>query len=186
MGLRRAKAVREYLLEHFNIASRRIRTTSAGSSRSGGIIKGAGNDAYTEFRSARILLDEDSLDAANRRLSTERKTETSETEDGVNLADGEASADNSDETTDGETAESAEESAEASPAENVEENAENAGDAEYTGNFNADADTPVTATDSAEDEANTENATDEQNSEIITDSRDTIENTNGSNEPQGE
>lgn len=92
MGLRRAKAVREHLLEHFNIAARRVRTTSAGSSRSGGIVRGAGNEAYTEFRCARILVDADSLAAAHRRLSAERKTEAAEDGDGGKTADGEASA----------------------------------------------------------------------------------------------
>lgn len=74
MGIRRAKVVREYLLEHFNIASRRIRVTSVGSSRSGVIIEGAENEAYTEFRCARIILDEDSLAKAKRRLSQERRS----------------------------------------------------------------------------------------------------------------
>lgn len=71
MGLRRAQAVREHLLEHFNIAARRVRTTSAGSSRSGGIVRGAGNEAYTEFRCARILVDADSLAAADSRTDGE-------------------------------------------------------------------------------------------------------------------
>lgn len=75
MGLRRANAVRTYLLENFNIAARRINTTSAGSSRSKGIIQGAGNDAYTEFRIVRILLDGESLAAAKSRIARERSSE---------------------------------------------------------------------------------------------------------------
>ncbi|MDE6705986.1 MAG: hypothetical protein K2J81_08795 [Treponemataceae bacterium] len=87
MGLRRAKAVREHLLEHFNIAARRVRTTSTGSSRSSGIVRGAGNEAYTEFRCARILVDADSLAAAQRRLSAERKTEAADETDTTGEAD---------------------------------------------------------------------------------------------------
>ena len=93
MGLRRAKAVREHLLEHFNIAARRVRTTSAGSSRSGGIVRGAGNAAYTEFRCARILVDADSLAAAHHRLSAERKTEAADETDTTGEADEENAAD---------------------------------------------------------------------------------------------
>ena len=92
MGLRRAKAVREHLLEHFNIAARRVRTTSAGSSRSGGIVRGAGNEAYTEFRCARILVDADSLAAAQRRLAAERKTEAADETDTTDEADETAEA----------------------------------------------------------------------------------------------
>ncbi|MBD5438192.1 MAG: hypothetical protein HDR37_06460 [Treponema sp.] len=108
MGLRRAKTVREHLLEHFNIAARRIRTTSAGSSRSGGIVRGAGNDAYTEFRCARILVDADSLAAAHRRLSTERKTETTEetdtTDEATKIAEAVADDGSTAEITNGDTA----------------------------------------------------------------------------------
>ena len=92
MGLRRAKAVREHLLEHFNIAARRVRTTSTGSSRSSGIVRGAGNEAYTEFRCARILVDADSLAAAQHRLSAERKTEAADETDTTGEADETAEA----------------------------------------------------------------------------------------------
>lgn len=87
MGRRRANAVREHLLEHFNIAARRISITSAGSSRSGGIVRGAGNEAYTEFRCARILLDAGSLAAARRRLSAERERQDRDAGEG-GAADG--------------------------------------------------------------------------------------------------
>ena len=109
MGLRRAKAVREHLLEHFNIAARRVRTTSAGSSRSGGIVRGAGNEAYTEFRCARILVDADSLAAAQRRLSAERKTEAADETAEAAAAGGAADEENAADTAEAEIADAADE-----------------------------------------------------------------------------
>lgn len=55
MGLNRANIARDYLLENFNIANRRIKVESLGATKSGKRIRGKTNSEYNEYRKAELV-----------------------------------------------------------------------------------------------------------------------------------
>ena len=54
MGLNRANIVRNYLIENYNIANRRVKVESLGATKSGKIIPGKDNSEYQQYRMAQI------------------------------------------------------------------------------------------------------------------------------------
>ena len=54
MGLNRANIVRNYLIENFNIANKRVKVESLGASQAGKIVPGKTNEDYKEHRMAQI------------------------------------------------------------------------------------------------------------------------------------